>query len=83
MAGSETEDEIGRIEARMVVSRVLPELNEDERRLLELRFYEQLSQSEIAKLLGTSQMQVSRLLSRLMVKLRGLVGTADPLSAAS
>jgi RNA polymerase sigma-B factor len=83
IAGSETEDEIDRIEARMIVDRVLPELDEDELRLIELRFYEQLSQSEIAKLLGTSQMQVSRLLSRLMVKLRDLVGTDDSLSAAS
>ena len=83
LPGSETEDEIGRIEARMIVSRVVQELDEDERQLLELRFYEQLSQSEIAKVLGTSQMQVSRLLSRLMIKLRGLVGTDEPLSAAS
>ncbi|MGZ4679585.1 MAG: SigB/SigF/SigG family RNA polymerase sigma factor [Ilumatobacteraceae bacterium] len=45
-----------------VVERLLARLPERERRIVQLRFYEQLSQAEIAAAVGVSQMQVSRLL---------------------
>ena len=54
-----------------------------QRRLIQLRFFEQRSQSEIAEELGTSQMQVSRLLSRLLVKMRTIIGVPESLPAAS
>ena len=80
---SETDEDIDRSEARLIVEEVLAQLDDDERRLIWLRFYEQRSQSEIAEEIGTSQMQVSRLLSRLMIKLRVLIGAPDTLAAAS
>jgi RNA polymerase sigma-B factor len=46
------------------------ELSEREQRLLLLRFYGELTQSEIGQRLGMSQMQVSRLLSRTLGFLR-------------
>jgi RNA polymerase sigma-B factor len=61
----------------------LARLDEEERRLIWLRFFEQRSQSEIADEIGTSQMQVSRLLSRLMVKMRVIIGMPDALRTAS
>jgi RNA polymerase sigma-B factor len=61
----------------------LADLDEDERRLIWLRFYEQRSQAEIAEEIGTSQMQVSRVLSRLMIKMRSIIGVPDELAAAS
>src|SRR5215212_6313321 len=54
----ETEEDIDRAEARLIIDEVLTQLNEDERRLIQLRYYEQRSQSEIAEEIGTSQMQV-------------------------
>lgn len=48
----------------------LSRLPERDRRLIELRFVEELSQSEIAQRLGVSQMQVSRLLQRALDALR-------------
>ena len=48
------------------ISRLSPR----DRRLLELRFVQELSQSEIGKHLGVSQMQVSRLLRALCDRLR-------------
>lgn len=48
----------------------LARLPERDRVLLELRFVEELSQSEIAARLGVSQMQVSRLLQRALEALR-------------
>jgi RNA polymerase sigma-B factor len=79
----EAEEEIDRSEARLIVDRAVAQLEESERRLIWLRFFEQRSQSDIAGELGISQMQVSRLLSRLLLKLRGLIGEPAELAAAS
>ncbi len=49
---------------------LVAELGERDRLLLHLRFVEELTQSEIGKRLGISQMQVSRLLSRNLARLR-------------
>jgi len=80
---NETEEDIHRAEARMIIDKALADLDEDERRLIWLRFYEQRSQAEIAEEIGTSQMQVSRVLSRLMVKMRSMIGVPDALATAS
>ena len=50
-------------------------LDERDRLILSLRFREELTQSEIGERLGISQMHVSRLLSRILQKLR--VGIMD------
>ena len=50
-------------------------LDEREQRILTLRFYGNLTQSEIAEQIGISQMHVSRLLSRSLLKLRGELGS--------
>ncbi|MEU1281802.1 RNA polymerase sigma factor SigF [Streptomyces sp. NPDC005805] len=49
---------------------LVAELDERERRLLHLRFVEEKTQSEIGKELGVSQMHVSRLLTRVVGRLR-------------
>ena len=41
-----------------------------ERRILYLRFFKAMTQSEIAERLGISQMHVSRLLNRTLTRLR-------------
>ena len=79
----EAEEDIDRTEARLIVDRAVAELDESERRLIWLRYFEQRSQSDIAHELGISQMQVSRLLSRLLVKLRSIIGAPRELAAAS
>ena len=48
----------------------LEELPEREQRILMLRFYGNLTQDEIARRLGISQMHVSRLLNRALAYLR-------------
>ncbi|MBT2440343.1 RNA polymerase sigma factor SigF [Streptomyces sp. ISL-36] len=56
---------------------LLVELDDRDRTLLHLRFVEELTQSEIGKRLGISQMHVSRLLSRNLERLRkGMLDTA-------
>ena len=59
-----------RAESAVQVDRLLAELPERERRVLELRFREDLMQREIADRLGISQMQVSRLITRSLAALR-------------
>ena len=52
---------LDRVEMRDVLARAMEHLNPRERAILAMRFYDELSQSEIAKRLGISQMHVSRL----------------------
>ena len=80
---NETDEDIARTEARLIIDEALAKLDDDERRLIQLRFFEQRSQSEIAEEIGTSQMQVSRLLSRLLLKMRTIIGVPESLPAAS
>jgi RNA polymerase sigma-B factor len=46
-------------------------LPERDREILYLRFFKQQTQAQIAQEVGLTQMQVSRILSRLLVQLRG------------
>jgi len=54
----------------LTVRPALENLQPRERRLLRLRFVENLSQEQIGQRLGVSQMQVSRLLTAILAKLR-------------
>ncbi len=49
---------------------LLEQLTDRERRMLQMRFGEELTQAQIGAALGISQMQVSRLLTRLLTHLR-------------
>ncbi|MFC4463397.1 SigB/SigF/SigG family RNA polymerase sigma factor [Streptomyces xiangluensis] len=49
---------------------LIAEFDERERRILHMRFVEELTQSQIAGHLGVSQMHVSRLISRIIKRLR-------------
>lgn len=57
-------------EHRMALSPLLSQVPERERMILHLRFFEGLTQTEIAGRLGISQMHVSRLLARSLAQLR-------------
>ena len=61
-------------EARLVLAPVLGQLAERDRQILNMRFYEGLTQREIAARIGVTQMQVSRLLTRILGQLRNGVG---------
>jgi len=61
-------------EARLMLRPVLRDLGERDRLILNMRFYEGLTQREIAARIGVTQMQVSRLLTRILGQLRNGVG---------
>jgi RNA polymerase sigma-B factor len=58
------------IEHRVVIERALESLPDRERTILRLRYFEDLTQAEIADRVGVSQMHVSRLLARSLADLR-------------
>lgn len=61
---------IDEAEARVMVMPAIRSLPERERQVLFLRFFKQMSQSQIAAEVGVTQMQVSRILARVLVQLR-------------
>jgi RNA polymerase sigma-B factor len=63
-------------EARVALAPVVRRLSARDRHILELRFFEGLTQREIAEDIGVTQMQVSRLLSRIFRDLRKDLGVA-------
>ncbi|MEV7040404.1 sigma-70 family RNA polymerase sigma factor [Amycolatopsis sp. NPDC051061] len=75
-SGSTNTDIVGDLDSRIElvedynsVSPLLKQLPNDERTILQMRFFDGLSQSQIASRIGVSQMQASRLLTRILEKL--------------
>ena len=71
----------GAAEARVVLAPLVRKLSARDRRILELRFFSGWTQQEIAEDIGVTQMQVSRLLSRILGDLRDEL--AEPAEQAS
>jgi RNA polymerase sigma-B factor len=65
--------ELDRVEMRDLLDRAMVHLTPRERAIMAMRFYDQLSQSEIARRLGISQMHVSRLQRAALEQLRKYV----------
>ena len=64
-------------EDRAVLAPGFRVLDERERKILHLRFFEGLTQSQIAQQVGISQMHVSRLIRRALEKIREEIGSDD------
>jgi RNA polymerase sigma-B factor len=72
---AETDERLERLEEWQTIAPAILTLPERERTILYLRFFEDQTQSEIARTLGISQMHVSRLLSRSLDALRDRAGS--------
>lgn len=64
---------LGGVDGRITVRRLLALLPERERTVMYLRFFEDLTQTEIAERIGVSQVHVSRLLRQAQERLRAQV----------
>jgi RNA polymerase sigma-B factor len=64
-------------EHRVLLERVIDELPEREQTIIRLRFFDEMTQTEIAQRVGISQMHVSRLLARTLGVLRDRLETLD------
>ncbi|MGH3425118.1 MAG: RNA polymerase sigma factor SigF [Nocardioidaceae bacterium] len=65
---------LANVEYRESLKPLLAQLEPRDRRILMLRFFGQMTQSQIADEIGMSQMHVSRLLSRTLARLRAGLG---------
>jgi RNA polymerase sigma-B factor len=61
--------ELARAEQRATLARLFERLDEREQRVLRLRFEEDLTQEQIGRMVGVSQMQVSRIIRGAVAKL--------------
>ncbi|MDX1468918.1 MAG: sigma-70 family RNA polymerase sigma factor [Acidimicrobiia bacterium] len=64
------------VDDRLMVEEAIEALPERERRILAMRFYQDMTQSEIAEKVGLSQMHVSRLLAASIEAIRDQLGAA-------
>jgi RNA polymerase sigma-B factor len=65
-----SDPELGRAEIRVLIDGALDVLTPRDREILRLRFEEDLTQTEISRHIGVSQMQVSRLIRQALARLR-------------
>jgi len=70
------------VDDRLLADAMVSRLPDRQRRVLALRFGGELTQAEIARRIGTSQMQVSRILARSLATLRSMSETGGDDEAA-
>lgn len=68
-AGGEEEHVIN----HMLIEELLAELSEDECKLIEMRYFHEKTQTVVAKELGISQVQVSRLEKKVLLRMRSML----------
>ncbi|SEB35519.1 RNA polymerase sigma-B factor [Paramicrobacterium humi] len=67
-----------RADVRAMLAPALKRLAPRERHIVYLRFYREMTQQEISEVVGVTQMQVSRLLTRTLQELRAALSEASP-----
>jgi RNA polymerase sigma-B factor len=73
-----TDPELGRAEMRVLIDEALIVLRPRDREVLRLRFEDDLTQTEISKRIGVSQMQISRIIRESINRLRTEIERAVP-----
>ena len=69
----EEKDENEKMLNHMLLKQLLEELGEEEKKLIDLRYFREMTQVQVAKILGISQVQVSRMEKKILMKMRGRV----------
>lgn len=70
LGSKDDESEQQKIINHILVRQLLEELPPEERNLIELRYYQDKTQTEVAKSMGISQVQVSRIEKRVLLKMK-------------
>ena len=65
-------DVIPAVDMRLTLAKLLRDLDETERSLIVKRYFSSRTQTEIAREMGISQVQVSRMESKILKKLRAM-----------
>ncbi|MCF2642896.1 SigB/SigF/SigG family RNA polymerase sigma factor [Roseburia hominis] len=63
-------DETGILLNKMLIKQLLEELDEEERKLISLRYFEDKTQKQVAEILGVNQVKVSRLEKKILLSMR-------------
>lgn len=71
---SAPDSEFDRCEARVVLRPILASLSPRDQAVISMRFFEELTQREIGERIGVSQMQVSRILTSVLKRVRDQLG---------
>ncbi|GAB3489882.1 sigma-70 family RNA polymerase sigma factor [Flexivirga lutea] len=79
----ETSSDLARVEDFEALRPLLRSLKARERLIVRLRFVDNLTQRQIGQRIGVSQMQVSRLLADILLRLRRAMAAENDISAAS
>ena len=58
------------IAERLTLNKLIEELNEQEKNIVVLRYFKEQTQSQVAKKLGISQVQVSRIEKRILIQMK-------------
>ena len=72
-------DETERADARIMLGPVIRALSERDRLVVELRFFHSWTQQQIGDEIGVTQMQVSRIISRILTELRATLASKSSL----
>ncbi len=67
-----SKDDNEKVLNHILLEQLLSELTDEEKRLIALRYFQDKTQVEVARQLGISQVQVSRLEKRILLRMRGL-----------
>lgn len=67
---AEETDRNERLINHMALTKILAELDDREQSLIRMRFFEERTQTQVAEVLGVSQVQVSRMEKKLLLQLR-------------
>ncbi len=67
---SEKEDEKENVINHILVEHLLEELEQTEEKIIKMRYFENKTQTEIAKEIGVSQVQISRMEKKILLKMR-------------
>lgn len=63
-------DETGKLLNKMVIGQLMDSLSEEERKLIQLRYFEDKTQTQVAEVLGVNQVKVSRMEKKILLSMR-------------
>lgn len=63
---------------RVILKAVIKELTQREKKIIIMRYFRDMTQSDIAKQLGVSQVQVSRLENKILEKIKAKFSVQEP-----
>jgi len=70
---SNNKDETGMLINKLCIKELIKDLNEREQKIILLRYYKEKTQTEVAKILGITQVQVSRIEKKVLENMRNKI----------